>query len=84
MTLQKNVPELLQEISQARAERKTVAEWLREIEDPVIREQAFANLYWEYANDIKDSKAAALRGAFLFSRAPQGGNYWLKIWEGML
>lgn len=64
--------------------KKTVREYLAEIPDPVIREQALKNLYKEYGQEWSTDIPAALSRAFWWHRSPQGYKYWHNIHAQMV
>ena len=60
---------------------KTIEQWLQEIPDPLIKERALKNMFWEYAQDNAPTLSSALRTAFNFVRSPEGPKYWMEIWQ---
>lgn len=61
----------------------TVKKYLESIEDQDVRGRALANMDSEKENDQVKSLEHALYWAFKFHRAPEGYDYWIKIYSSL-
>lgn len=62
---------------------KTIQQHLQDIEDPLIRQRALHNMWWEDAGTLKASLADAIYQGFNWSRSPEKFPYWYNVYKGI-
>jgi hypothetical protein len=62
---------------------KTVKQYLQEIPDPVIRDQALQYCYQEYAGERCTDLPAAVARAFLWFQTPEKFKYWYQVYKDL-